>query len=110
MSERYRSAADLTTALEPLATPPPTLGERFRRLLRRSEPTPLASLAPAHKPLDAVVHRLLAKRASGRYRSASDLTAALVPLAAPHGTLSDDCAVSSLARERRCRSDGLGQS
>ena len=54
-----------------------------------NEPTPLASLAPAHKPLDAVVHRLLAKRASGRYRSASDLTAALVPLAAPHGTLSE---------------------
>jgi serine/threonine protein kinase len=36
VSERYRSTADLTTALEPLATPPPTLGERFRRLLRRS--------------------------------------------------------------------------
>ena len=54
-----------------------------------NEPTPLASLAPAHKPLEPVVHRLLAKRASGRYRSASDLTAALVPLAAPHGTLSE---------------------
>ncbi len=43
-SDRYRSAADLTTALAPLATPPPTLGERFRRLFlaplirRRSGP------------------------------------------------------------------------
>jgi hypothetical protein len=36
VSERYRSAADLTTALEPLAKPPPTLGERFRRLFLRS--------------------------------------------------------------------------
>lgn len=35
-SERYRSAADLTTALAPLATPHPTLGERFRRLFLRS--------------------------------------------------------------------------
>ena len=53
------------------------------------EPAPLTTLAPQHKALEPIVHRLLAKRASDRYRSASDLTAALVPLAAPHGTLSE---------------------
>ena len=55
------------------------------------DPVPLTTLAPHHpKVLEAVVHRLLAKRASERYRSATDLAAALVPLAAPaHGTLSE---------------------
>jgi hypothetical protein len=54
-----------------------------------NEPLPLATLAPQHKALEPVVYRLLAKRASDRYRSANDLTAALVPLAAAHGTLSE---------------------
>jgi len=53
------------------------------------EPEPLTTLAPHHKALEPIVHRLLSKRASGRYRSAGDLTAALVPLAAAHGTLSE---------------------
>ena len=54
------------------------------------DPVPLTTLAPHHpKALEAVVHRLLAKRASERYRSATDLAAALAPLAAPHGTLTE---------------------
>ena len=53
------------------------------------EPEPLTTFAPQHKALEPIVQRLLAKGASERYRSASDLTAALVPLAAPQGTLSE---------------------
>jgi serine/threonine protein kinase len=53
------------------------------------QPEPLTALAPQHRALETIVHRLLDKRASNRYRSASDLTAALVPVAAPLGTLSE---------------------
>jgi serine/threonine protein kinase len=45
------------------------------------DPDPLTILSPQHKLLEPVVQRLLAKRASERYASASDLAAALTPLA-----------------------------
>jgi non-specific serine/threonine protein kinase len=45
------------------------------------DPDPLATLAPQHRLLEPIVQRLLAKRASERYASASDLAAALTPLA-----------------------------
>lgn len=45
-------------------------------------PTPLTTVAPQHpKSLEAVVHRLLAKRVSDRYPSAEELTAALTAIA-----------------------------
>jgi len=53
------------------------------------DPDPLSTLAPQHKPLEPVVHQLLAKRASERHRSAADLTAALAPLATPPPTLGE---------------------
>jgi len=53
------------------------------------DPDPLTTLAPQHKALEPVVHRLLAKRASDRYSSVSELVGALEPLAAPHLTLGE---------------------
>ena len=53
------------------------------------DPDPLTTRAPQHKALEPVVHRLLAKRASERYRSAADLTTALAPLATPAPTLGE---------------------
>jgi serine/threonine-protein kinase len=54
------------------------------------DPLPLTDLAPDRgKGLEIVVHRLLAKRAGDRYRSASDLITALAPLAAHRGTLTE---------------------
>ena len=45
-------------------------------------PTPLTTVAPQHpKSLEAVVHRLLAKRVSDRYPSSEELTAALTAIA-----------------------------
>jgi serine/threonine protein kinase len=46
------------------------------------DPEPLTRLAPQHKPLEPVVHRLLAKCASERYASAGDLTTALATVVA----------------------------
>jgi serine/threonine-protein kinase len=46
------------------------------------DPDPLSALAPQHKPLEPVVHRLLAKRASERYASASELAGALATIIA----------------------------
>ena len=45
------------------------------------DPDPLTTLAPQHRLLEPIVQRLLAKRASERYASASDLAVALTPLA-----------------------------
>jgi serine/threonine protein kinase len=45
------------------------------------DPDPLTLLAPQHRLLEPIVQRLLAKRASERYASASDVAAALTPLA-----------------------------
>lgn len=45
------------------------------------DPDPLTTFAPQHRLLEPIVQRLLAKRASERYASASDLAAALTPLA-----------------------------
>src|SRR5262245_1282660 len=52
------------------------------------DPDPLTMLAPQHRLLEPVVLRLLAKRASERYVSASDLAAALTPLATSKESLS----------------------
>ena len=54
-----------------------------------NEPTPLGTLAPDHQALEAVVHRLLAKRASERYPNAADLIAALTSLASRSTTLTE---------------------
>jgi len=49
------------------------------------DPVPLTSLAPQHpKSLDHVVQRLLAKRASDRYPSANELSAALLTVGSHH--------------------------
>ena len=61
-----------------LPEPPPS--ETVSNVLDK-DPDPLTMLAPQHKPLEPVVHRLLAKRASDRYASASEVAAALTPLA-----------------------------
>jgi serine/threonine protein kinase len=54
------------------------------------DPTPLTTLAPQHpKGLEIVVQRLLAKGASDRYASATELAAALVPLTSPQGSLTE---------------------
>jgi serine/threonine protein kinase len=44
------------------------------------DPEPLTTYAPAHRPLEPIVQRLLAKRASERFESAEALTLALTPL------------------------------
>jgi eukaryotic-like serine/threonine-protein kinase len=52
------------------------------------DPVPLTTLAPQHaRDLEAVVDRLLAKRASDRFDSAADVTAALLPLTSAPSTL-----------------------
>ena len=54
------------------------------------EPVPITKLAPQHpRTLEAIVHRLLAKKAGDRYRSATDLAQALAPLATPSPRLHD---------------------
>ena len=53
------------------------------------DPDPLTMLAPQHRLLEPIVQRLLAKRASERYASASDLAAALTPLATRKESFSD---------------------
>jgi serine/threonine protein kinase len=50
-------------------------------------PVPLARLAPPHRAIEPIVHKLLAKRASDRYGSATDLITALVPLASRSSSL-----------------------
>ncbi len=51
------------------------------------DPDPLSALAPEHKSLEPVVHRLLAKHPRDRFESAAALTAALTPLISPRLTL-----------------------
>jgi hypothetical protein len=52
------------------------------------DPVPLTNLAPHHhKGLEQIVQRLLAKRASDRYASASELSAALSTLTSAHPSL-----------------------
>jgi serine/threonine protein kinase len=50
------------------------------------DPDPLTLLAPQHKALEPVVHRLLAKRANDRYPSAANLITALTSLVTPSDT------------------------
>jgi serine/threonine protein kinase len=51
------------------------------------DPDPLTTLAPQHKALEPIVHRLLAKRASDRFESATALATALAPLSANRASL-----------------------
>jgi serine/threonine protein kinase len=53
------------------------------------DPEPLATVAPQHKALEAVVHRLLAKRPIDRYSSMNELVGVLAQLAAPHRTFGE---------------------
>jgi serine/threonine protein kinase len=53
------------------------------------DPVPLTSLAPQHpKQLEQIVNRLLAKRASARYATAADLSAALTAIAPTQSSIS----------------------
>jgi serine/threonine protein kinase len=53
-------------------------------------PAPMTSLSAAHpKALESVVDRLLAKRASDRYPTASDVAGALLGIKGPHGRLGE---------------------
>ena len=65
------------------ASPSETVGNVLDR-----DPVPLTNLAPHHhKGLEQIVQRLLAKRASDRYASASELSAALSTLTSAHPSL-----------------------
>jgi hypothetical protein len=53
-------------------------------------PAPMTSLSAAHpKALESVVDRLLAKRASDRNPTASDVAGALLGIKGPHGRLGE---------------------
>jgi serine/threonine protein kinase len=55
-----------------------------------TDPVPLTVLAPQHpKKLEAIVHRLLARKASDRYASAADLVAVLRTLATSRATFGE---------------------
>jgi serine/threonine protein kinase len=72
---------EMATGRLPFAGPSPS--ETVSNVLDK-DPVPLATLAPQHlKPLETLVHRLLAKRASDRFASAEELTRALTALR-PH--------------------------
>jgi serine/threonine-protein kinase len=77
---------EMTTGRLPFAGASPS--ETVSNVLDK-DPDPLSLLAPQHKPLEAVVHRLLAKRPNDRYRSAADLITALTPLVAPSESFTD---------------------
>ena len=77
---------EMTTGRLPFAGASPS--ETVSNVLDK-DPDPLSSLAPQHKPLEPVVHRLLAKRANDRYRSAADLITALTPLVTPSESFTD---------------------
>jgi len=65
------------------ASPSETVGNVLDR-----DPAPLTNLAPHHhKGLEQIVQRLLAKRASDRYATASELSAALSTLTSAHPSL-----------------------
>jgi serine/threonine protein kinase len=51
------------------------------------EPDSLSTLAPQHKALEPIVHRLLAKRARDRFESASELVATLAALTSERASL-----------------------
>ena len=54
------------------------------------DPVPVTTFAPQHpKGLEVIVNRLLAKKASDRYPTASGLVEALMPLSTPPSTLSN---------------------
>ncbi len=77
---------EMTTGRLPFAGASPS--ETVSNVLDK-DPDPLSSLAPQHKSLEPVVHRLLAKRANDRYRSAADLITALTPLVTPNESFAD---------------------
>ena len=76
---------EMATGRLPFAGASPS--ETVTNVLER-DPVPIARLAPRHpRSLDAVVRRLLAKRAGHRYPSAIELTSALLDVASPHPRL-----------------------
>jgi serine/threonine protein kinase len=76
---------EMATGRLPFAGASPS--ETVANVLDR-DPAPLTDLSPQHpKSLERIVHRLLAKRAGDRFPSAVDLTAALVTVHSPHGSL-----------------------
>jgi eukaryotic-like serine/threonine-protein kinase len=78
---------EMATGRLPFAGASPS--ETVSNVLEKN-PVALTTLAPQHpKMLETIVNRLLAKQAGDRYRSASDLTSALLPLAAPNQPLSE---------------------
>jgi eukaryotic-like serine/threonine-protein kinase len=78
---------EMATGRLPFAGASPS--ETVSNVLEKN-PVALTTLAPQHpKTLESIVNRLLAKKAGDRYRSASDLMSALLPLAAPNQPLSE---------------------
>ena len=54
-----------------------------------NDPASITTLAPQHRALAPIVHRLLAKRAGDRYGSASELIGALSPLTTQSATFTE---------------------
>ena len=78
---------EMATGRLPFAGASPT--ETVANVLDK-DPIPLTDLSPKHpKSLEQVVQRLLAKRAGDRYPATSELTVALIGVAAPHRRLSE---------------------
>jgi serine/threonine protein kinase len=75
---------EMATGRLPFAGASPS--ETVSNVLDR-DPEPLAGLAPQHKALEPLVHRLLAKRARDRFESAAALESALTPLTAERASL-----------------------
>ena len=76
---------EMATGRLPFAGPSPS--ETVANVLDK-DPEPLTRLAPKHpKSLEAVVRRLLAKRAGDRFPTATELTSALLSVASPHPRL-----------------------
>jgi serine/threonine protein kinase len=76
---------EMATGRLPFAGASPS--ETVANILEK-DPEPLTKLTPRHpKSLEAVVRRLLAKRAGDRYPSATELTGALLSVASPHPRL-----------------------
>jgi serine/threonine protein kinase len=71
---------EMTTGRLPFAGASPS--ETVSNVLDK-DPDPISTLAPQHKLLEPVVHRLLAKRATDRYGSTAELITALTPFVTP---------------------------
>jgi serine/threonine protein kinase len=74
---------EMATGRLPFAAASPS--ETVTNLLERDPPA-ITALSPGRpKPLEQVINRLLAKRASSRYQSAAEFSEAVAPLAHPPG-------------------------